>query len=162
MKAEYQNLSEIKHTQNLIVREAHYMHRFHCLLKVIFVLLSRNRNIAIGEKSVVIKSFKEQVSWKKIQCNTVWSTATFRLKLYTPHANGTDIKARPTHHRVLLPLCMFVLNTRTETVSHCLYNQGTWRRKQQKSQWACGGSGWYHIWHYIWNQRAGKWCKSSR
>lgn len=55
-------LGENPRTENFLVREAHYVHCFHGLLKVIFVLLSRNGNVAIGEKSVVIKSFKEQVS----------------------------------------------------------------------------------------------------
>jgi hypothetical protein len=39
--------------------EAHYVHCFHGLLKVVLILLPRDGNVAIGEKSVVAKSFKE-------------------------------------------------------------------------------------------------------
>jgi hypothetical protein len=46
-------------TEDLFVREAHDVHGFHGLLEVILVLLSRNRNIAIGEESVVVETFQE-------------------------------------------------------------------------------------------------------
>lgn len=50
-----------KHTQNLLMVEAHYMHGLHGLLKVVFVLLPWNWDVTIGKKTVVVEPFQKQV-----------------------------------------------------------------------------------------------------
>ena len=41
--------------------EAHDVHGLHCLLEVVFVLLSRDCDVAIGQETVVVESFQKQV-----------------------------------------------------------------------------------------------------
>lgn len=53
------------------MREAHDVHCLHGLLEVIFVLLSWDGDVAIGEEPVVIKPFEEQIRWKKREQDTV-------------------------------------------------------------------------------------------
>jgi len=46
-------------TQDFLMREAHNIHGFHGLLKIVLVLLARNRNVTIGEEAVVIEALQE-------------------------------------------------------------------------------------------------------
>ena len=50
-----------KHTQNLLVGEAHDVHGIHGLLEIIFVLLARDGDITVGQETVVVESFQKQV-----------------------------------------------------------------------------------------------------
>lgn len=50
-----------KSTQNLLVGEAHDVHGLHGLLEVVFVLLARDRDVTVGEETVVVESFQKQV-----------------------------------------------------------------------------------------------------
>lgn len=51
-----------KHTQNLLVSKAHDLHGFHCFMEVVFVLLSRDGEVSIRQKTVFVESFQKQVS----------------------------------------------------------------------------------------------------
>lgn len=48
-----------KHTQNLLMSEAHDVHGVHGLLEVVFVLLSRNWDVTVGQETVVIEPLQK-------------------------------------------------------------------------------------------------------
>lgn len=50
-----------KHTQNLLMAEAHDVHGLHGLLEVVFVLLTRDWDVTIGQETVVVESLQKQV-----------------------------------------------------------------------------------------------------
>lgn len=52
-----------KHTQNLLMAEAHNVHGLHGLMEVVFVLLPWNWNVTIGQEPVVVESFQKQVRY---------------------------------------------------------------------------------------------------
>lgn len=41
--------------------EAHDMHGLHGFLEVVLVLLARNRDVTVGQETIVVKSFQQQV-----------------------------------------------------------------------------------------------------
>ena len=51
----------LKHTQYLVMDEAHYVHSFHGFLEVVFVLLAWNCDVTVGQETVVIESFQKQI-----------------------------------------------------------------------------------------------------
>lgn len=50
--------------------EAHDVHGLHGLLEVVFVLLARDRDVTVGQETVVVESFQKQVCCGKKQGKT--------------------------------------------------------------------------------------------
>lgn len=77
-----------KSTQNLIVGEAHDVHGLHGLLEVVFVLLARDRDVTVGQETVVVESFQKQVRCGKKQGKTfrnmvkIWLFCFFSQKFF--------------------------------------------------------------------------------
>lgn len=51
--------------------EAHDVHGLHGLLEVVFVLLARDRDVTVGQETVVVESFQKQVRCGKTFRNMV-------------------------------------------------------------------------------------------
>lgn len=45
--------------------KAHDVHGLHGLLEVVFVLLARDGDVAIGQETVVVETLQKQVGWGK-------------------------------------------------------------------------------------------------